>query len=138
TATPNVPPTAEEPSPTPTVDVTAGPATPAQILQITLITPTPFPTLAPSPTPALFPTDVLSNTLPGGNAGPTTVAGPSPLGSSAGDAALIAVLQKCWHLSDTRQLNGNNPDHRNAFDCARAALLQIVQNYPAYALVHRV
>jgi hypothetical protein len=60
------------------------------------------------------------------------------LGSGAGDNALVAVLQRCWNVSDTRQLNGNNAGHRNAFDCARQALLDIVRNFPAYALVHRV
>ncbi|MBI4672555.1 MAG: hypothetical protein HY741_12930 [Chloroflexi bacterium] len=63
---------------------------------------------------------------------------PSELGNSAGDGALIAVLQRCWKVSDTRQLNGSNPAHRDAFDCARQALLDIVKNYPGYALVHRV
>lgn len=131
TDVPTVPPN------TPTPSVVPPTATP--LLQITLITPTPFPTTIPSPTLLPFPTGVISVTNPSGaSGGPTAVPRASELGSSAGDAALIAVLQRCWNVSDTRQLNGNNPDHRAAFNCARQALLDIVKNFPGYALVHRV
>jgi hypothetical protein len=63
---------------------------------------------------------------------------PSGIGNTAADAALIGILQRCWHVSDTRQLNGNNADHRNAFECARQLLLGLAKNNPQYALVHRV
>lgn len=119
---------------TPTSSVVPPTATP--LLQITLITPTPLPTVIPSPTLMPFPTGVISVTNPSG--GPTSVPRASELGNSAGDGALIAVLQRCWNVSDTRQLNGNNPAHRTAFDCARQALLDIAKNYPGYALVYRV
>lgn len=109
------------------------------LLQITWITPTPFPTAVPSPTVMPFPTGVISTTnSKGATGGPTSVPRPSALGNSAGDSALAAVLQRCWNVSDTRQLNGNNPAHRTAFDCARQALLDIAKNYPGYALVYRV
>jgi hypothetical protein len=121
----------------PTPSVVPPTATP--LLQITLITPTPFPTAVPSPTLMPFPTGVISVTNPSGaNGGPTAVPRASELGNTAGDGALIAVLQRCWNVSDTRQLNGNNPAHRTAFDCARQALLDIAKNYPGYALVYRV
>jgi len=127
-------PTTRTQSPPPAPSVAPSTATP--ILQITLITPTPLPTIAPLPTPLPFPTGVISATNPAG--GPTSVPRPSELGNSAGDGALVAVLQRCWNVSDTRQLNGNNPAHRNAFDCARQPLLDITKNYPGYALVYRV
>ncbi|MBI4675335.1 MAG: PD40 domain-containing protein [Chloroflexi bacterium] len=129
TTQPTITPTKPPPS--------AVPATATPLLQITLITPPPPP--PPPPTTAPFPTGVISTTnAPGANTGPTSVPRPSELGNSAGDGALIAVLRRCWNVSDTRQLNGNNPAHRDAFDCARQALLDIVRNYPGYALVHRV
>lgn len=130
-ATPNLPTTLP-----PTLPPSPVPATSTPVLQITLITPTPVPTQPPTPTPLPLPTGAPVSDNPG--AGPTTAPRPSGLGSSAGDGALIAVLQRCWNVSDTRQLNGNSPDHRNAFECARQLLLDIVNRYPAYALVHRV
>lgn len=118
---------------------TVVPPTTTPLLQITIITPTPVPTFPPPPTVMPFPTGVISTTnASGANAGPTSAPRPSELGNSAGDAALIAVLRRCWNVSDTRQLNGSNPAHRDAFDCARQALLDIVRNHPGYALVHRV
>jgi hypothetical protein len=134
-----VAPTVAVPTTQPSAEPSAAPPTAASLLQITLITPTPLPTLPPPPTAAPLATDVISPTNEAGaNGGPTSVPRPSGLGNSAGDAALVAVLRRCWNVSDTRQLNGNNPAHRDAFDCARQALLDIVKNYPAYALVHRV
>lgn len=144
-------PTATPPSPIPVVPTTQPTAVPTQsaavatnpsantpttILQITLITPIPTPTNTPVPTALPFPTSAPAVSNP--NGGPTSVPRPSELGSSAGDGALIAVLQRCWNVSDTRQLNGNSPAHRTAFECARQPLLDIVTTYPAYALVHRV
>ncbi len=123
-------PIAFAPSPAPPL------STPTPLLQITIITPTPTPTYPPLPTVTPFPTAAPVSVNPSG--GPTRVPRPSELGSSAGDSALISVLQRCWNISDTRQLNGNNPAHRNAFECARQLLLNIVQQYPAYPLVHRV
>ncbi len=118
---------------------TAMPVTSTPLLQITLITPTPTPTYPPPPTPQPFPTGVVSTTNvtnPGG--GPTRVPRPSEIGSGAGDSILLSILKRCWNVSDTRQLNGNLPEHRNAFECARQLLLDLAANYPAYALVHRV
>lgn len=118
---------------------TAPAVTATPLLYITLITPTPVPTYPPPPTAAPIPTGVISTTKTGSpDNGPTGVPRPSDLGSSAGDGALIAVLQRCWNVSDTRQLNGNSAAHRNAFDCARGLLRDIAKNYPGYALVHRV
>lgn len=115
------------------------PLTATPQLFITLITPTPIPTLPPTQTPPPLPTGAITTTNTSNpNGGPTAAPRPSELGSSAGDAALVAVLRRCWNVSDTRQLNGNNPAHRTAFDCARQALLDIVKNHPGYALVHRV
>ncbi len=130
---------AAAPAPTQIPSPSPVPFTATPVLIIQLITPTPYPTFAPPPTLEMFPTGVISVTKPSGtNGGPTPVPGPSALGSSAGDGALLSVLQRCWNVSDTRQLNGNNPAHRDAFDCARQALFDIVKNYPGYALVHRV
>lgn len=112
------------------------------VLQITLITPTatstypPLPTAAPFPTELPPPTDAPGSTNP--NGGPTSVPRPSGLGNGAGDNALLGILQRCWNVTDTRQLNGNSQTHRDAFNCARQALLDIVTNFPGYALVHRV
>lgn len=115
------------------------PPTATPFLKITLLTPTPLPTAPPAPTVPLFPTGVISVTnSPAANGGATAAPRASELGNTAADAALIATLQRCWNVSDTRQLNGNNPAHRAAFNCARQPLLDIVKNYPAYALVHRV
>lgn len=142
------PPTAVVPTTQPVAaatDVPAAPAnTPTPFLQITLITPTPTPTYPPLPTPLPLPTGAPVSTNSVGNnpnspsGGPTGVPRPSELGNSAGDGALVSVLQRCWNVSDTRQLNGNSPAHRTAFECARQLLLDIVKNYPGYALVHRV
>lgn len=128
-------------SPHPTTPpIVAHSATP--ILQITLWTPTYTPTYPPLPTPLPSPTGVLTQgivsnpTAAAANA--TRLARPSELGNTAADAALVSILQRCWGISDTRLLNGNNPAHRNAFECARQPLLQVAQNYPTYPFVHRV
>ena len=125
--------------PTATASPSPIPPTTTPRLIIQLITPTPVPTYPPPPTIEPFPTGIISVTTPSGtNSAPTPVQGASTLGNAAGDKALLAVLQRCWNVSDTRQLNGNNPAHREAFECARQPLLDIVKFYPTYGLVHRI
>lgn len=148
--TPEPPPTsiAIEPTQTPTrvretPTPTTIPNTPTAVLEITLITPTFTPTYPPLPTPLPSPTGIaasiaLSTTTGATTPRATSVPRASELGSSAADAALVAILRQCWNISDTRLLNGNNPAHRNAFDCARSPLLGMVKTYPSYPLVHRV
>lgn len=128
------------PAPPPTALPSAVPATSTPVLQITLITPTPLPTLPPAPTAAPQPTgQVISGTNPtGAKGGPTSVPRPAALGNTAADAALQRILRQCWNVSDTRQLNGNNPAHRSAFECARPLLLELAKNNTGYALVQRV
>lgn len=130
TAVPTVP---TVPSPTSTVVPTAA-ATPSPRLVINLITPTPFPT-SPPPTATdviTAATDVTGGPTPGGTALPSEV------GNTTADAALVAILQRCWHLGDPHQLNGQNTAHVQAYDCARVLLANLAQNYPSYALVHRM
>lgn len=138
TPPPTLAPASVAPTTQPSAVATNAPAvpvnTPTAILQITLITPTP--TYPPLPTALPLPTGAPVSNNP--NGGPTSVPRPSELGGTAGDGALVAVLQRCWQVADTRQLNGNSPAHRTAFECARQALLDIVKSFPAYALVHRV
>jgi hypothetical protein len=135
--------TALPPTATPAPSQTPLPAqTATPLLQITLLTPTYTPTYPPLPTPPPIPTGPLpvssSNSAAEAAAAATRAARPSEIGNSAADAALVAVLQRCWGVAEIRLLNGNLAAHRNNFECARASLLAIVQNYPAYPLVHRV
>ncbi len=130
TAVPAVP---TVPSPTSTVRPTAA-ATASPRLVINLITPTPLPTNPPPP-----PTEIVTATIDvasAPNAGSTAI--PSEVGHTTADAALVAILQQCWHVSDPHQLNGQNTAHVQAYDCARGLLASVAQNYPSYALVHRV
>lgn len=137
TSTPSPVPISTLPS---TTTPTTVPETATALLAINLITPTPRPTeTLPLPTEAVTATVPLSATSPSGAVGtPASLSRPVEVGNSAADAALVAVLQSCWHLSDPRLLNGNLTEHRNAYDCARASLTGIAQTYPTYALVHRV
>lgn len=137
-----IPPTVIAPTSQPTAlptnppPPTTIPNTATPLLRITLVTPTPTPTYPPLPTALPQPTGAPAAANSSG--GPTSVPRPSTLGNSAGDGALVSVLQRCWNVNDTRQLNGNSQAHRDAFNCARQLLLDIVQKFPAYALVHRV
>ncbi len=133
TPTPPATPVALAPTLAPTATAVPSPAATATAqLVITLITPTPFPTDLPA-TATLSATGTITGSVP--DAQPTT---PPELGNSAADAQLVSILQSCWHVGDPRQLNGNNPAHRDAFDCARARLISLAQSYPNYGLVHRV
>lgn len=124
--------TATPPLPTPEPTSTPVPPSPApsptSILRIILITPTPFPTYPPG----------AASSSSSASGGPTASPRPSGLGSGPADAALVGILQRCWNVSDTRQLNGNNAAHRAAFECARPLLVALAKNYSNYALVHRV
>lgn len=128
---------ADFPTVTPPPTVPAATATP--LLQITLITPTPTPTYPPLPTDVPFPTGIISTTnASSANGEPTRAPRPSEIGTAAADNALVSILKRCWNVTDTRQLNGNLTAHRDAFNCARQALLNLAAQYPSYALVHRV
>ncbi|MGB8645549.1 MAG: hypothetical protein WCF84_09945 [Anaerolineae bacterium] len=117
---------------TPTSSPTQPPPTPVAtqtpLLVISLITPTSVPTQPP-------PTETLTFTVPLGTPPPTSL---PELGTTAADAALVNILQRCWQVSDPRQLNGNLPAHRDAFECARSAFLDLARANPHYALVHRL
>jgi WD40-like Beta Propeller Repeat len=137
TPTPSPIPTAPRASPSlpPTFTFSAStPANPSPRVAINLITPTPPPT-----EPAASPTALVTATLPlTTDATAGTLQSTPEVGSTNADAALVAILQRCWHLSDPSQLNGTLAEHRDAFDCARADLANLAQNYPSYPLVHRV
>jgi hypothetical protein len=121
------------PQPSSTVPPTAA-AMATPLLSINLITPTPAPTDLPAQ-----PTEIVTATIPAvSGATPGSLARPIEIGNTAADAALVAVLQNCWHVSDPRLLNGNLAAHRDAFNCARAPLANVAQTYPTFALVHRV
>lgn len=137
TPTPQLPPVVEAPTSVPPPSAPVETAT-AQLV-LTLITPTPFPT-NPPPTETVTPTVAPPGASAGTSAGtPVARSTTQPaLGTGAADAALVAILQSCWHVTDPRQLNGNKAEDRDAFDCARARLLSLAQDYPNYALVHRV
>jgi hypothetical protein len=121
------------PQPTSTLPPTpAASATP--LLVINLITPTPLPTNPPPP-----PTESATATINApGVATTSSTPRPPELGHTSADGALVAVLQNCWHVSDPRQLNGQNAAHVAAYDCARGPLANIAQNYPSYGMVHRL
>ncbi len=112
-------------NPTATQVPTIAPTQTPQVV-ISLITPTPQPTLPP-PTATL--------TTPVGTPQPTSL--PS-VGTSDADATLVSILQRCWQVSDPRQLNGTLEAHRNAFDCARASFQSLAASNPSYPLVHRM
>lgn len=132
TATPTVAPAPTLVQSTPTAVVAPiAAATPTVRLSINLITPLPPPTDVPATA-----TVVVTSTLEAGGGGLPAEA--PELGTSSADAALVAILQRCWQLSDPRLLDGNNTQHIDAFNCARASLALIAQQFPAYALVHRV
>jgi WD40-like Beta Propeller Repeat len=117
----------------PTITAVASPAaTMTPQLVITLITPTPFSTSLPASDTA---TAVVTppSTAPGAQTTPA-----SDLGNTTADAALVAILQSCWHVSDPGLLNGNDPAQRDAFNCARSQLLSLAQSYPTYGMVHRI
>lgn len=138
TPTPTLVPDVPEPTPTVTATAPASP-TATSILAISLITPTPFPTDLPlQPAAILTATIPVTGTNPVAGVATPNLSQPVEIGNTAADAALVAVLQTCWHVSDPRLLNGNQTDQKNAFDCARGGLANIVQTYPTYALVHRV
>ncbi len=124
--TPTVPVTS---TPLPTVALTQTPqSTPTSQLVISLITPTLVPTLPP-------PTETLTASVPA--AAPTPTSLPS-LGTAQADATLVSILQRCWQVSDPRQLNGTLEAHQKGFDCARADFKSLAQANPSYALVHRM
>ncbi len=104
------------------------PSTSTPMLVINLVTPTPAPTLLP-------PAAVVTSSISSGTPVPTSL---PELGSTDADAALANILQRCWQVSDPRQLNGSLQAHRDAFDCARASFLDLASSNPRYALVHRL
>lgn len=109
---------------------TATPAGPAVVFSF--VSPTDAPTATPSPVP-----NVAATAAAQGTPFPTS-ASANTLGNTPADAALVGILQSCWGVADLRDLNASIPEHRAAFNCARASLLGMAQTYPAYADVHRV
>ncbi len=63
---------------------------------------------------------------------------PTPTPAPAAGVVLQKILNDCWGVTQIKELDGNRADHKNAFACARARLLQMALDYPDAAEPHRV